>query len=124
MRGSVSGSTQYTVALAEVKSDGDEADLSYYEKFIVFLKNLLRNSWFGKIYEWFIIVASVASAIEYIYQTYKYSNPDNTDDKEIYYGDQVELAFTALFGMDWIMNFLIADHFTSYFFRQDCCLPI
>lgn len=119
VRGSLTtGSTQYTAALAEVKSDDEEPDMNIYEKLKSMLKNMLQTtSWTGKCYEWFIILVSIISTIEYMYQTYQVSNPHNTDDQQIQLSHKVELAFTLLFGFDWLLNFLIVDHYLNYLIR-------
>jgi hypothetical protein len=115
---SASGSTQYTAALAEVKSDDDEPDMAFAETVKATLKNFLQTTtWTGKLYEWFFVIVSVISTIEYMYQTYEVSNPHNTDDKQIYYSHRVELAFALLFGFDWLLNLLIVDHYFNYLFR-------
>ena len=75
------------------------------------VKKFLTLSWFGKLYENVLLVCSVLSCIECIYQTYKLNDEHltlSTDDRTI------QLVFAIIFGFDWTLSFLLEDHKLVY----------
>lgn len=67
------------------------------------VKKFLTLSWFGQLYENTLLLCSVLSCIECIYQTYR------LDDE--HFSDRiVQLAFAIILGFDWTLSFLLADH--------------
>jgi len=107
-------SSKYSAALANVKPvTSEESKTNLFEEFKTDLKKTLAHSPVGKFYENLILLASVLSTLEYIYETYLTYDPDN----QMQYARRIELAFVSLFGLDWCLNLIIADQLFDYLFR-------
>lgn len=93
--------------LEKEKEKGEEEidKASEIDKMRIQLKKFMQTSSIGRGYSDSLLVLSVLSSFQFIYQTY--SNADN----EITAGfDLVEKALAGLFSFDWGLSFFLADH--------------
>ena len=75
----------------------------------IIIKQFLLKSIFGILYNDLLILISIGSSIEYMYQTYL--NPSNPSDlTKLNYLNYLEKGLATLFMFDWVLNFFIADH--------------
>lgn len=80
------------------------------------LKKFMNHSKFGKYYENIIILLSIVSCFEYIYETYlTKSNPG--DAAQLVILKIAELVFATIFGLDWALNVFLAEHRILYLTR-------
>jgi hypothetical protein len=80
------------------------------------VKKYIATTFIGRTYVNVLLVLSVVSCVQYIYQTYL--DPENPHDQNILGVFNVfELALAALFAFDWCLNIFIADHRWEHFFR-------
>ena len=84
------------------------------------LKRVMSHSKFGKIYLYAMIVLSVLSCIQFIYETYLDKHENNL---ELTANRRVEEVLAILFGMDWLLNLFLADdkitHTSRYVYKFD-----
>ena len=97
----------------------DEEKQSQLDVFRLKLKKIMTSSTFGKSYTDALLVLSVLSCLQFIYQTYL-----DVDDPEI--ADTVNILETAekfmagLFSFDWALSFFMADHKSEFVNRYAC----
>lgn len=84
------------------------------EEFRVRIKKLVVTSWPGIFYNNALLVISIASSIEFIYQTYL--DPIN-DAKLLNDLNYIEKGLASLFIFDWCLNFFMADHKIKFMTR-------
>ena len=84
------------------------------------VKKFMTASWTGKTYSQIMLILSVISCLEFIYQTYL--TPRLAfQRRQTYYLSIIELAMSGLFAFDWVLAFFIADHkimFMSSFYSM------
>jgi hypothetical protein len=72
-------------------------------------KKYLAASYLGKFYTNTLLVLSVLSCLQYIFQTYiSGANPEGRELLNIF--SKLELFLAALFAFDWFLNLFVADH--------------
>jgi hypothetical protein len=90
------------------------------ENLRIALKNFYLHSWIGKAYNFFMLVLSILSVLEYIYTTYL--SLSVTSELAQYNALKVsEVGVASLFAFDWLLSFLLADHkmlFLSSFYSM------
>jgi hypothetical protein len=79
-------------------------------------KKFFTQSQFGKYYENFMILMSLISCLEYIYETYLHHS-DHADMRRLYILNRVELGFACFFSWDWALSLYLSEHRTLYFLR-------
>ena len=89
-----------------------EGKKDYLETVRIELKKALTNSWFGIYYENFLVMVSVGSCLEYIYNTY--IDRASIQHRRLQF---TELGFASAFLLDWTFNFFLADHKLTYVVR-------
>jgi voltage-gated potassium channel len=90
-----------------------EKEESQVEKFRLTTKKFLSTNPIGVLYSNALLVISVASSLQYIYQTYL-SPINSTQVTIISYFDMIEIILAVLFMFDWCLSFFIADHKISF----------
>lgn len=80
------------------------------------VKKMFAQSLFGRYYENILILLSLISCLQYIYMTYLHESIAE-DRLQIRYSEKIELAFASIFGMDWMLSFLLAEHRTLFLSR-------
>ena len=98
-----------TVEEKEIKSDVFEATRLKVKKF-------MTTSTFGLVYEKVLLFLSILSTIEYIYSTYLDANKPYMA-IQLFYLEYIEMSWAGIFGLDWILAFLIADHKLTFIKR-------
>ena len=97
--------------------NAEVAEIEYEEKLQLYsledirlkLKKFMSNSTFGVYYENLLLIISVASSLEYIYQSYlDYSRPDDRVVLNII--NAIEKVLAVVFMFDWSLNLFMADH--------------
>lgn len=73
------------------------------------MKKMFAQSLFGRYYENVLILLSLISCFQYIYMTYLHESIAQ-DRQQIRYSEKIELAFASIFGLDWLLSFLMAEH--------------
>jgi len=82
------------------------------------VKKFLNAHWLGVMYRYALLVLSVLSSIQYIYQLYL--DPTLPEDQiQISVFSLVEEALACLFMFDWCLSFFIADHKINHIMRFD-----
>jgi hypothetical protein len=79
-------------------------------------KNFIENSVFGGLYIQFLLLVSVLSCFEFIYQTYLDLDTDSGVRTLDFFTD-LELGVAGLFAFDWMLMLFISDHKGSQLFR-------
>lgn len=82
---------------------------SWYETLRLNVKKFLTTSLIGWIYDWTLLVISVLSTLQFIYQTYLDPNIP-VDVAQIALFSILEECFAIVFMFDWTLSFYIADH--------------
>ena len=101
------GAYNATFSDALEKLNNSEISNFNLEDFRLKVKKFITNSLPGVIYSNVMLVISIISSIEYIYQTYL----DPQVDVTIFsYLTVIEKCMAGLFMADWLLNFFIADH--------------
>eukprot|EP01038_Epipyxis_sp_PR26KG_P016936 gene16936-23250_t len=106
----------------------DDHSKSKFEQFRLDLKNFLLTSILGHLYEIFMLVISLLSTLQYIYETYLTTSYQDQSITAVFV--EAELAVACLFLFDWSLNVFIADnkikHIRSFFSMVDLMtvLPI
>ena len=80
------------------------------------VKKFFSHSRFGRYYENVLIILSLVSCIEYIYETYLHPS-DPADQSQLEALKDLELGFAAIFGLDWLLSFFLAEHRLLFFLR-------
>jgi hypothetical protein len=107
--GSKSFDASALAALIEDKSFSDTEKTPYLETIRVKTKKYLAASFLGKVYTNTLLVLSILSCLQYIFQTYiSGSEPDGRELLNIF--SKLELCLAALFAFDWFLNLFVADH--------------
>jgi hypothetical protein len=79
------------------------------------LKKFLSTNAIGQYYNQILLVFSVISCIQFIYQTYEKKRHSMSADVN----NVIELIFSSIFLFDWCLSFFVADnkakHITRYF---------
>jgi hypothetical protein len=93
----------------ETVNDDEDSSKDLLENIRVQLKNFMVQSFIGKSYNLFMMVLSILSSFEYIFQTYL--NLSRPSDLYLFdYMKASELFVACLFAFDWLLSFFIADH--------------
>jgi hypothetical protein len=105
---------KFSAALEQATKQEEEA--YNFEQWRLQMKKVFVHSRFGRYYENIVTLVSLVSCFEYIYETYLHESvPEDRDQLRVL--KDIELAFACLFGLDWILSFLMAEHRTLYFMR-------
>jgi hypothetical protein len=75
----------------------------------IHLKKFMSRSLIGRVYTQIMIVLSLVSCLEYIYQTYLTDHLKYERDQR-YVLALFELIISSLFTFDWVVAFFLADH--------------
>jgi len=98
----------------------DEKERNVIEEMRVKVKKFMSTHIVGRSYNNTLLVLSILSSFEFIYQTYL---DPIADAIHIYYFSFIELALAALFSFDWCLCFFIAEykmlHITSFYSMID-----
>jgi hypothetical protein len=106
--GSKSFDASALASLIEDKSSEIEKT-PYLEVIRLKTKKYLAASFLGKVYTNSLLVLSILSCLQYIFQTYiSGSNPDGRELLNIF--SKLELCLAGLFAFDWFLNLFVADH--------------
>ena len=100
----ISDTTQDTISS---KTKTDEKD-EWIEKSRIKLKKLMSTTWQGSAYTTSLIVLSVISCLEYVYQTF-IEDPFLKNCLDIY-----EMANSVIFCFDWVYSLFLADHKSEF----------
>lgn len=87
------------------------------------LKKIMAQTWMGRYYENVLLFLSVASCLEYIYQTYLHPSIDE-DQHQLYNLAILEIVFASIFAFDWCLNCFLAEHRIIFFTRLGVVLLI
>lgn len=96
--------------LADSISKQQQDDKQSLEQLRLRTKELLTHSWPGEIYNNLLLLTSVFSCFQYLYNTYQ----DNHNER-----DFIELGIAIVFTLDWCLNCFIADHKVLFFTRYE-----
>jgi len=92
-----------------MKSTEGESKLLSLEELRVRVKKFMTTSAIGKSYNNILLVISVASSVEYMYQTYL--DPNNSANTKLLDTLNIsEKILASLFMFDWCLNYFMADH--------------
>jgi hypothetical protein len=80
------------------------------------LKKFMAQHWAGQYYDNCLLVLSVVSCFEYIYQTYLHQSIAE-DRRVLWRLNILELIFASIFGLDWCLNCFMAEHRILFFTR-------
>lgn len=80
------------------------------------LKKWVNTSFAGQTYTQFMLMLSILSCFEFIYQTYL-SEDGSYQSLQIHYFNYVEMGVSGIFGIDWLLAFFIADHKITFVMR-------
>lgn len=80
------------------------------------LKKFMTHSKIGKYYENFVLLLSLISCFEYIYETYLHKSVPE-DQYQLHVLKNLELVFATIFAVDWSLNLFLAEHRVLYFTR-------
>jgi hypothetical protein len=102
---------------AALEQAGNKQEDSYNtEQWRLQAKKFFNQSNFGRYYENVLIAASLISCFEYIYETYLHKSvQEDADSLRVL--KKVELAFACVFGLDWCLSFLLAEHRVLFLMR-------
>ena len=102
------------------KMTSNETETPLMEVVRLRLKKLVATTFVGKMYVNALLVLSVLSCAQYIYQTYL---DEERDKKLLQFFSFLELFLAALFAFDWCLWLFLADHrleqFLSFFAMVD-----
>ena len=87
----------------------EELELYSMEDIRLRIKKFMTHSMFGRYYENILLFFSVASALEYIYQTYLSESTLNKV-QLMFWLEFFEKVLAVVFMADWTLNFFLADH--------------
>lgn len=96
----------------------DDDHQSQIDAFRLNLKKFMTTSRFGKSYTDALLVLSILSSLQFVYQTYL--DHDNNEN-ELRFLEGVEKFIAGLFSFDWLLSFFMADHkseFVNSFFSM------
>lgn len=79
-------------------------------------KEFLNNTLFGHMYTQFLLMISVLSCFQFIWQTYLPAKSSSAGSLLDVFA-QLELAIAVLFVVDWMLLFFISDHKFTYITR-------
>jgi hypothetical protein len=91
--------------------DDDQEEKDQIEIWRVATRKFLATTTAGYIYENLLLVLSVLSALEFIYQTYL---DVDSDADLIHFFDLVEQVLAVLFMLDWLLNCFLSEHRILY----------
>jgi voltage-gated potassium channel len=101
------------------QNDIDEEDQqSQLDAFRLRLKKFMTTSRFGMAYTDSLLVLSIFSSLQFVYQTYL---SHDKNEKELQFLVVVEKFIAGLFSFDWCLSFFMADHkseFVNSFFSM------
>jgi hypothetical protein len=107
--------SKYSAALDAVKS-GQDAEQDSFEDFRLKLKKFMTSSTTGQFYENIIMGLSVFSMLQFICQTYLQNDSNSLVDPYNIFLD-LEMFFGVVFFIDWMLNYVLADHRRKYITR-------
>ena len=73
------------------------------------VKKYMTKSYYGKLYTQFMLIISVISCLEYIYQTYLTDRLE-FQRMQLYYLGRFEMVLSCIFMFDWLLSYFLADH--------------
>jgi len=93
------------------KEDEEEAEKDIIEAYRVAVKKFLATTTTGRLYDTALLLLSVTSSLEFIYQTYldPVENAYLIDVMNI-----AEQVLAVVFSLDWLLNFFLAEHRILY----------
>lgn len=107
--------SRYSAVIDSFKVKKDD-DKDAFEDARVKMKKFLSHSPMGVIYENVMLVISIISSLEFIYQTYLFHDIDSEAER-IEYLQLIELGFAGCFAFDWSLNYFLADQKINFFIR-------
>jgi hypothetical protein len=90
----------------------DNSNMMTMEDLRLRLKKFMTHSTFAYYYENILLIFSILSAVEYIYETYLNSEEWDREQARMLY--RVEVALGCLFMTDWLLCYFLADHKISF----------
>lgn len=97
------------LALLLLEDNNSEEQVPYLEMLRIKTKKYLAISFVGKVYTNSLLILSILSCLQYIFQTYiSGSQPEGKELLNIF--SKLELCLAGLFAFDWLLNLFIADH--------------
>lgn len=115
---------KFSAALEQAAETQQEDDAFNFELWRIQMKKFFTHSRFGRYYENALIFLSVISSMECIYETYLHDSVAQ-DRSQLDVLRVVEMGFASIFGLDWFLAFLMAEHRTLFLTRyvnHICCL--
>ncbi len=106
--------SKYSAAIDAVNNRQQLDHMTTIETMRLDLKKALASSWWGHLYENIVMIISVLSTLEFIYQTYLYGDQEKS---QYTVAKVMELSFAFLFGADWLLSFFLADHVFTFIIR-------
>jgi hypothetical protein len=102
--------TSFSSLIDKTSSKNSDAEqIPWIEVVRIRLKKFVVASFFGQLYVNTLLMLSVLSCFQYIYQTYlEVGNPE--DDKILSFFGILELFLAGLFAFDWCLWLFLADH--------------
>lgn len=105
-------STKEEVEAPQIDVEGEDHQ-SQIDAFRLRLKKFMTTSLFGKTYTDALLVLSILSSVQFVYTTYL--NPQGGNHgKQMQILDVVEKFIAALFSVDWLLSFFLADHKSEF----------
>lgn len=107
---------------SKMSAEKGEEKVNRLEELRLRTKKFMTSSFFGRGYTQIMLILSILSCVEFIYQTYLNPNKPYMA-LQMYYFEFVEMGLSGLFACDWILAFFIADHKVAFFMRYLDSLP-
>mmetsp|Transcript_8231 Transcript_8231/g.15524 ORF Transcript_8231/g.15524 Transcript_8231/m.15524 type:complete len:1217 (+) Transcript_8231:175-3825(+) len=101
--------TSFSTLIDKTSKTNDAEHIPWIEVVRIKLKKFVVASFFGQLYVNTLLILSVLSCFQYIYQTYLDEN-DPKDLKILDIFGVVELFLAGLFAFDWCLWLFLADH--------------
>ena len=96
-------------AALELAAGAKQVERFNLDSWRINIKKVFAQSRFGRYYENMLILLSIISCFQYIYMTYLHESIE-ADRRQLSYSEKIELAFASIFGVDWVLSFLLAEH--------------
>ena len=99
----------------KVKQEENANLIERVERFRLKIKKFISNSIWGHFYQNSLLVLSIFSCLQFIYQSYLKTSSQSSS--LLYIFDLIEKILACLFGWDWCLQIFLADHKLSHVTR-------
>jgi hypothetical protein len=103
----------------QIEEQASQDKTSLTERIRLRTKRFLSSSVIGRSYTHLMLMLSVVSCLEFIYQTYLTTHL-NFENVELAAFTIFEMVMSGMFAFDWLLSFFIADHKLAFIGRYLC----